>query len=143
MHRYPMSDKPNFDRINRISAATDFYGNKLEIGCRVRVFHFYTYDPDSDECEGITPDKFGYFEGVLLGIGDAPEDPQFPGPRYTIRVNLSAFVRPNAIEPTRREQDTRDIITPPVNGTVVQFRGKDLGWKTFGVFAITNESNPS
>lgn len=139
----PNADKPNFARIQRITATTDLFGQPLDIGCKVRVFHFYDYDHETDQCRGVSAlgEGQGYWEGTLTAIGDAPEDRNFPGPRYTIKTESDTYwARNNANSPAvRRRQASTETIHPPVNGTPVKLRGQDLGWRTFGVFRITDD----
>jgi hypothetical protein len=136
-------DKPNLARIQKITATTDLFGQPLEVGCKVRVFHFYDYDPETDQCRGVSAlgEGQGFWEGTLTAIGQAPEDPNFPGPRYTIKTESDTYwAKNNTNSPAvKRRQATTDTVYPPVNGTPVHLRGRDLGWRTFGVFRITDD----
>jgi hypothetical protein len=82
----PGAAKPNLHRLEQLRPDIDLNGNRLEVGCTVRVSSvFYIYDTDVIGGLTITDEGGCYIDGVLEKIGEVIDGT----PRYVVRCTHS------------------------------------------------------
>lgn len=114
-------EKPNLARLQVLTPHRDLNGNDIMVGCRVRVYSFFLYQPETDELSGIDGD-LSYSEGRLEDMVEV--DGRLC---YKIVIDSATDIKNGQAKNTPYTR----IAHIGVNGSE-----SGLGWPMFGVFRV-------